>query len=72
MKNQWSKAFQMDKRNFRSIWVQCLFWALAIYAANTDIINWIIQDYVQKDVAAVIIMILAYSVRKWATDYSKK
>lgn len=63
---------QFDLKWIKQITYAFLIWALSIYSFNTEIINGLIGKYIPSDVATVVIMLLAYAIKKYKTDYSKE
>lgn len=71
MQETWSPKGQLDKKWIKQIAYACLIACISIYSFNTEVINWLIGKYIPSDVATVFIMLLAYTVKKYNTDYSK-
>lgn len=65
-----SKSLMLDKWNLYNILFIALAWALSIYAANTEVINNIIAKHFWEDVTTIIIIILAFFVKEFLSDYS--
>ena len=71
MKKENSKSLEMDWRSIKSIIEKAFAMIVVFYATNTEAINTILQKYMNPDIFAIVVLILAYIVRKYVTDYSK-
>ena len=71
MKKQNSKSWEFDIRSIKSIAYTTLFIIFTFYASNTEVINEIIQKYMNEDMFKITILILAYASKKYLTNYSK-
>lgn len=71
MKKDKSKAFEFDKRNFSQVLWAILIGLVSVYASNTEAFNLIIAKYTTPEMFVFISGVLAYSIKKFLTDYSK-
>ena len=71
MNETWSAKNEFDLKSIKQISYAFLIGCISIYSFNTEIINGLIGKYIPSDIASVTIMLLAYAVKKYKTDYSK-
>ncbi len=69
MKAKWSGAFEFDIRKLQDISYAIILWILSIYSANIELFNEILSKYVSKESYSVLIVILAYAIKKYLTNY---
>ena len=71
MKKANSKSFEFDVRSIKSIIYTTIYMIAVFYTTNIDVINWIIQKYMDEDLFAVFVLAASYAAKKFITDYSK-